>query len=957
MPNHETTTTEPERARQPSAAPEGASGASEPKMYYEIGEMYGDAYCVTPYDETAYSNEITITLGNKSDSKQWKPVTLPAGAFIAELSVHKEGEKDGIAFVLADVVPGRRLKTSVRKIYGVGLDLDTGVPAQTVDDALEKLCHQAVRYSTHSTGKTKTDIKKDKVMKFAGDREIDQELIRHFLREVERWDPALVDNAEYIGTEHNEQGIVCQITHPPMSKHRIVMLFKEPFDISKEAASQNDAMKKWAKVPEALARLLNVPLDTSCTDPSRLFYLPRHAKGKPFGISLFGGPYLDWRSLELDDPIEKLGAALSKGKSKSVTHDGRELGRWSLKRAHGFQIKDVIDAHAPDRIRHQTGHGYEIECPFDEDHHNPGDQNDRACLVVNAGEGPGEFFTISCRHETCRDKTFLDMLGKMIKDQWFAKSVIDDEQFNAIVEDEEKPEAAVMIEQQDKARTEYEIAIGALTPSFAQAELDHAVALVIKAKLRKAKRAQAQKAMAQATGLTLDTIKDTFNEVSDAEQGEPESGGEATRKSGTDVAVSDGYGNALVFENDKTAIPKFVSYNKETGEIHTTYRNALLLIGSEQWDLGYNELTQNYGLRGNIIYPWPNHLGYALTDAIQREIRLWLLRRWGVTFTMQDVEQVTMTLARRNTFNPVCDYLDDVERKWDGIPRVGNWLETYMGVIPTEENREYVSSVGKIVLVAGARRAREPGCKYDELVIFEGPQGGGKSTALLILAGDWFSDSNLGDLTKRNAPMKLRGVWLQEFGELAAMNKAEVDELKEFMSQRTDRYQPPYGKTEEDFPRRCIFVGTVNPGGGAYLVDLTGNRRFWPITCGEIDLEALTRDRDQLWAEAAVMESRGDSIRLDPSLYLAAKAEQDARLAEDPWVYILADYLVGKTRVTTKELLGDEDALNLPAERQSQTTMKKLKSTMARIPGWEYKASLRVGEQRTAGYEYMTPKK
>ena len=204
----------------------------------------------------------------------------------------------------------------------------------------------------------------------------------------------------------------------------------------------------------------------------------------------------------------------------------------------------------------------------------------------------------------------------------------------------------------------------------------------------------------------------------------------------------------------------------------------------------------------------------------------------------------------------------------------------------------------------------------------------------------------------------MRGVWLQEIAELTALTRAEVDELKEFMSQQVDRYRPPYAKCEEDFLRRCIFIGTVNPGGGAYLADLTGNRRFWPVACGVIDLEALVRDRDQLWAEAAMMESRGDSIRLDSSLYEAAKAEQSARLADDPWVEILADYLSGqldnrKTRFTSVKLLSE--ALELPIEKQTQTTMKKLKGAMALIPNWKYKPTLRADGLRTAGYEYVSP--
>ena len=226
------------------------------------------------------------------------------------------------------------------------------------------------------------------------------------------------------------------VTHCPMPKHRVIVPLGQPFVIADEAPTQVEAMKKWAKVPTALAALLGVPLDKSCTDPSRLFYLPRHAKGRPFEITLFGGPLFDWHTLELDDPYEVAVQELNKGKAKSVTKEGRGLGRWSMSHSFGFQAADAVNDFAPDKIRGSASRGYDIECPFDENHSNSGDRDDRACFVVNAGEGSSEFFTISCRHEGCRDKTMLDMLGKMLKDRWFERSVLEDERYNAIVEGE-----------------------------------------------------------------------------------------------------------------------------------------------------------------------------------------------------------------------------------------------------------------------------------------------------------------------------------------------------------------------------------------------------------------------------------------------------------------------------------------------------------------------------------------
>jgi predicted P-loop ATPase len=95
----------------------------------------------------------------------------------------------------------------------------------------------------------------------------------------------------------------------------------------------------------------------------------------------------------------------------------------------------------------------------------------------------------------------------------------------------------------------------------------------------------------------------------------------------------------------------------------------------------------------------------------------------------------------------------------------------------------------------------------------------------------------------------MRGVWIIEIAELDTMSRAEVSAIKAFMSRTHDRFRPPYGKRLVDLPRQCVFAGSINPEGG-YLKDATGGRRFWPVVCGQIDIDALARDRDQLWAEA-----------------------------------------------------------------------------------------------------------
>lgn len=405
------------------------------------GPVFNDAKIIAPFnpDDPQYQQPMAIMLGKRSDSKQWKRVEFPLIRHIDKWTRQEEGTKDGMSFVLADMVEGQRLKNAVKSNTGAGLDIDVGTPTEQIDAALLELGCFFIRYTTHSHAKTKTEFKKDKIVKWAAGADIeDDEVIRRFLREDQKWDESIVASATYDGTEHTSEGIKVTINHAPMPKNRIIIPFAEPFVIADEGATQIEAQKKWAKIPVALADKLGVPLDTTGTDPSRLFYFPRHKAGAPYSISIGGGPLFDWRTLELDNPYEALANAVDKGGSKSVTDAGKALGRWSKKAAHGFQIEDAIKDYCPEKIRGPASSGSNVECPFDDDHSNAGDPDDQACFVVNAGEGTTDFFTFSCRHESCRDKTFLDMFGKMLEDGSLPRSVLEDDRYNGIEEDTPK---------------------------------------------------------------------------------------------------------------------------------------------------------------------------------------------------------------------------------------------------------------------------------------------------------------------------------------------------------------------------------------------------------------------------------------------------------------------------------------------------------------------------------------
>jgi predicted P-loop ATPase len=241
-------------------------------------------------------------------------------------------------------------------------------------------------------------------------------------------------------------------------------------------------------------------------------------------------------------------------------------------------------------------------------------------------------------------------------------------------------------------------------------------------------------------------------------------------------------------------------------------------------------------------------------------------------------------IAQDNAYDPVLDLLNECQGKWDRENRLDTWVIRYLGCEDTPLNR----AIGRKVLIAGCRRAREPGCKFDTITVLEGVEGTNKSTAIRVLAGDEnFSDQSILGASDKEVQEQLDGIWMHENADLAGMKRAEIEHVKAFASRQRDRARPAYGRVREDRPRRSVEWGTTN--NEKYLLSQTGNRRFWPLKTGKIDLDALTRDREQLLGEAATYEADGESITLDPSLWGTAQQAQEERRVADPWEDILAN--------------------------------------------------------------------
>lgn len=380
----------------------------------------------------------------------------------------------------------------------------------------------------------------------------------------------------------------------------------------------------------------------------------------------------------------------------------------------------------------------------------------------------------------------------------------------------------------------------------------------------------------------------------------------------------------------------------DKGEIKADIGNAkLVLTNDPSWEgvLGYCDFS--YRVLKRRKPPFANSDVGEWTDSDTDRLRIWLAENYRFTPKTADALGAVVVCAEENRFHPVREYLRGL--KWDGVSRLERWLHIYMGA----DHTAYSALVGKKFLIGAVARVMRSPVKMDNVLIFEGLQGIGKSTALRVLAGEWFTDTPL-VLGDKDSFQQIQGVWLVELAELDSLNKAENTRAKQFFGSQVDRYRPSYGRLTQTFPRQCVFAGSTNQDGN-YLKDPTGNRRYWPVKCTKVEGEALSHDRDQLWAEAVHRYDAGELWWPEDQYKHLFESEQEDRFDADVWEELIEDWLYGRTkpRVLISEIM--EQALGLEAAQMKPPEQKRVGQIMAHL-GW-VKVRTRSGTRRETGYE------
>lgn len=288
-------------------------------------------------------------------------------------------------------------------------------------------------------------------------------------------------------------------------------------------------------------------------------------------------------------------------------------------------------------------------------------------------------------------------------------------------------------------------------------------------------------------------------------------------------------------------------------------------------------------------------------------------------------DTVVHNMAYHNPFHPVVDWL--FKLKWDGKERIDKWLIDY----GKADDNPYVRAVSGMFLIAAVRRVRKPGCKFDEMIVLESPQGFEKSSALAALCPnpDWFNDDMPLDVDSKVLIEKTSGKWIIEAAELSGLSKAKVEHLKANLSRQVDGpVRMAYAREPIERQRQFVIVGTTNRH--SYLKDATGGRRFWPVRVDRFDIRGIIQAREQLWAEAAAREAGGESIRLDRSLWDLAGLQQERRRVEHPWEDTLSAKFPPdvKHRVTREELW---DVIGIPVAQRDERQAEQLAVVMQQL--------------------------
>lgn len=370
---------------------------------------------------------------------------------------------------------------------------------------------------------------------------------------------------------------------------------------------------------------------------------------------------------------------------------------------------------------------------------------------------------------------------------------------------------------------------------------------------------------------------------------------------------------------DEYEMGEFAEYD-DKGKPTSCFINAQLAFKALDIVGRFNEMSERKDFR---------YKGNSIDTGGLRNI---MFDEYHVDFSKRVIEEATDGYCKRYKFHPIKEYFDSIAAlPWKGV--IDTWLTVTLGAEDTPLNRE----IGRKMLVAMVTRIYQPGAKFDQMIVLEGPQGLGKSSLLEKLCGrEYFNSGKILTMESKEQMEALKGRMIYESADLVGHGRAGVDETKAFLSKTSDNGRWAYAPTVEDHPRTAIIVGTTNKD--AYLLDDTGNRRIWPVQCcvvptafevdgalcpKEADQKWLDGNRDQLFSEALKLYKDGYSLVMDRTLWGTVTELQQTRMADVPGVEFIPK-VFGFTETEGMQIIENKDAFLIEVRLSSLGVIENL---------------------------------
>ena len=345
--------------------------------------------------------------------------------------------------------------------------------------------------------------------------------------------------------------------------------------------------------------------------------------------------------------------------------------------------------------------------------------------------------------------------------------------------------------------------------------------------------------------------------------------------------------------------------------------------------------------------------GKEFDDFIESRLKRLISAKLDVTCNNSVFQDALNNIFSENKYNPVIDYLNNLE--WDGVTRVETMFIDWLGAADSP----LIKEMTKKWLIAAIKRIYQPGCKFDNMIVLKGPQGGGKSTLCSKLSHGFYNEHIDIDDPKNYVEILNRS-WIVCFDELAGLSRKDLSSIKSFLSKQDDTVRLAYGRNPKTYYRKCIFIGSTNEEN--FLRDYTANieRRFWTIECTfdnktNIIGEHFTDDIvNQIWAEAVQLYKNDPEQFLDLSyegIQLLTDEQKKFKISnDDETLDSLKDILLDEYILNSQNEFDDLDDFYNQVNKLS--TKQGIKKPLNRIPGSYIKYILKkkFNESRTGTY-------